>query len=205
MAKVIAELNRPALISRTQDPRRAALHEVQTVLPATPSSTSSPNYDYYQPEAYIPPATLLEKEAHHQRSSTSSASPPRAPLRAPRRIIVSSVSCIYGLGCPKPTTPCSLLLEKDRRSSVKTSRAARQILYERNDSTSVAAPSASVEMSSKSPYYDENAFRISSSSARDRLPLADRSPLRTVREKYFPVCHLSKSHTSFSPSASLRY
>ena len=69
-----------------------------------PSSISSPTTDYYQPEAYIPSTdTYIEKdlaineEIDRLRLSTTSA------LLSGRKdvIVVSSVSCLYGIGNPE--------------------------------------------------------------------------------------------------------
>ena len=64
-------------------------------------------YDYYQPEAYIPSRDIyIEKEATINDELDRCGCPPRARCLSAATIIVASVSCIYGLGRPKPTTVC---------------------------------------------------------------------------------------------------
>ena len=70
-------------------------------------------YDYYQPEAYVPRTdTYIEKELRHQRADR-----PDAPRRHPRgagarrRVIVASVSCIYGIGSVETYTAMTFSLK----------------------------------------------------------------------------------------------
>ncbi len=104
MANVIREVNRPALILCHNKTLAAQLYgEFKQFFPNNAVEYFVSYYDYYQPEAYIPHSGLyIEKdlsindEIEKLRLSASSA------LLSGRRdiIVISSVSCIYGIGNP---------------------------------------------------------------------------------------------------------
>ena len=104
MANVIARLNRPTLVLTHNKTLTAQLFsELQTFFPDNAVEYFVSYYDYYQPEAYIPTTnTYIEKdlaineEIEKLRLSTTTA------LLSGRQdvIVVSSVSCIYGIGNP---------------------------------------------------------------------------------------------------------
>ena len=108
VANVLAELNRPALILSHNKTLAAQLYgEFKQFFPENAVEYFVSYYDYYQPEAYIPVTnTYIEKdlsineEIEKLRLSTSSS------LLSGRRdvIVVSSVSCIYGIGNPEDFT-----------------------------------------------------------------------------------------------------
>ncbi len=105
MANVIQETGRPSLILCHNKTLAAQLYgEFKQFFPENAVEYFVSYYDYYQPEAYIPTSgTYIEKdlsindEIEKLRLSATSA------LLSGRRdvIIVSSVSCIYGIGNPK--------------------------------------------------------------------------------------------------------
>jgi excinuclease ABC subunit B len=105
MANVISRLNRPALVLSHNKILAAQLYsEFRNFFPDNSVEYFVSYYDYYQPEAYIPHTdTYIEKdlqineEIEKLRLRTSSA------LLSGRRdvIVVSSVSCIYGIGNPE--------------------------------------------------------------------------------------------------------
>ena len=105
MANVIAALNKPTLIMSHNKTLAAQLYgEFKNFFPENAVEYFVSYYDYYQPEAYIPSTdTFIEKdlsindEIEKMRLSTSSA------LLSGRNdiIVVSSVSCIYGIGNPE--------------------------------------------------------------------------------------------------------
>ena len=105
MANVIAELNRPTLILSHNKTLAAQLYsEFKSFFPKNLVEYFVSYYDYYQPEAYLPTTdTYIEKdlsindEIEKLRLSTSSA------LLSGRRdvVVVSSVSCLYGIGNPE--------------------------------------------------------------------------------------------------------
>ena len=103
VANVIAQLNRPTLVLSHNKTLVAQLYgEFKALFPDNAVEFFISYYDYYQPEAYVPSSdTYIEKDASINEEID------RLRLRATsslleRRdvIIVSSVSCIYGLGSP---------------------------------------------------------------------------------------------------------
>lgn len=104
MANVIRELNRPALIIAHNKTLAAQLcNEFREFFPKNRVEYFVSYYDYYQPEAYVPSTdTYIEKELDIndeidklRHSATSSL------CERHDTIVVSSVSCIYGLGAPE--------------------------------------------------------------------------------------------------------
>ena len=105
MANVIQRVQRPTLILSHNKTLAAQLYgEMKQFFPENAVQYFVSYYDYYQPEAYIPSSdTFIEKdlsinkEIEKLRLSTTSA------LLSGRRdvIVVSSVSCLYGIGNPQ--------------------------------------------------------------------------------------------------------
>src|SRR5882757_6991054 len=115
MAKIIQELNRPALILAHKKTLAAQLyHEFKTFFPNNAVEYFVSYYDYYQPEAYIPAGDLfIEKEATiNEELDKLRLSATRSLFERRDAIIVSSVSCIYGLGSPEAYYGMLMLLEK---------------------------------------------------------------------------------------------
>ena len=137
MAKVIEQSNRPALILAHNKTLAAQLyHEFKQFFPDNAVEYFVSYYDYYQPEAYIPAGDLyIEKEATiNEELDKLRLSATRSLFERRDSIIVSSVSCIYGLGSPEAYYGMLLLLEKGQRISRKDiTRRLVEILYERND------------------------------------------------------------------------
>ena len=97
MAKVIAELNRPALILAPNKTLAAQLfHEFKQFFPSNAVEYFVSYYDYYQPEAYIPSGDLyIEKEATiNEELDKLRLSATRSLFERRDAIIVASVSCI---------------------------------------------------------------------------------------------------------------
>ena len=104
MAKVIEQCNRPALILAHNKTLAAQLyHEFKQFFPSNAVEYFVSYYDYYQPEAYIPAGDLyIEKEATiNEELVKLRLSATRSLFERRDTIIVSSVSCIYGLGSPE--------------------------------------------------------------------------------------------------------
>ena len=105
MANVVKEVNRPTLVLCHNKTLAAQLYgEFKQFFPNNAVEYFVSYYDYYQPEAYIPHSGIyiekdlsINEEIEKLRLSTSSA------LLSGRRdvIVVSSVSCIYGIGNPE--------------------------------------------------------------------------------------------------------
>ena len=101
MAKVIEELQRPALILAPNKILAAQLYgEFRSFFPDNAVEYFVSYYDYYQPEAYVPRSdTYIEKESSvNEAIDRMRHSATRSLLERDDVIIVASVSCIYGIG-----------------------------------------------------------------------------------------------------------
>jgi excinuclease ABC subunit B len=101
MAKVIEETQRPALILAPNKTLAAQLYgEFRSFFPNNAVEYFVSYYDYYQPEAYVPRTdTYIEKESSiNEQIDRMRHSATRSLLERDDVIIVSSVSCIYGIG-----------------------------------------------------------------------------------------------------------
>jgi len=204
MAKVIAELNRPALILAHNKTLAAQLyHEFKQFFPTNAVEYFVSYYDYYQPEAYIPSGDLyIEKEATiNDELDKLRLSATRSLFERRDVIIVSSVSCIYGLGSPEAYYGMLLLLEKGQKLKREDiTRRLVEILYERNDVDfrrgTFRVRGDIIEVY---PTYDENAYRIELFGDEiDSLSQID--PLfGTVRQKYSRLPIYPKSHYVVQP------
>ncbi len=137
MANVIRQLNKPTLILAHNKTLAAQLHgEMKEFFPNNAVEYFVSYYDYYQPEAYVPSSdTYIEKdsaindEIDKLRHSATAALSERSDV-----IIVSSVSCIYGLGSPIDYQEMVISLRpgmlKDRDEVI---RKLIDIQYVRND------------------------------------------------------------------------
>jgi excinuclease ABC subunit B len=204
MAKVIAELQRPALILAHNKTLAAQLyHEFKTFFPNNAVEYFVSYYDYYQPEAYIPSGDLfIEKEATiNEELDKLRLSATRSLFERRDAIIVSSVSCIYGLGSPEAYYGMLLLLEKGQKIKREDiTRRLVEILYERNDVDfrrgTFRVRGDIIEVY---PTYDENAYRIELFGDEiDSLSQID--PLfGTVKQKYSRLPIYPKSHYVVQP------
>jgi excinuclease ABC subunit B len=204
MAKIIEELNRPALILAHNKTLAAQLfHEFKQFFPSNAVEYFVSYYDYYQPEAYIPSGDLyIEKEATiNEELDKLRLSATRSLFERRDAIIVSSVSCIYGLGSPEAYYGMLMLLEKGqkiRREDI--TRRLVEILYDRNDADfrrgTFRVRGDVIEVF---PTYDENAFRIELFG--DEIEsLSQIDPLfGTVRQKYSRLPIYPKSHYVVQP------
>jgi excinuclease ABC subunit B len=204
MAKIIEELNRPALILAHNKTLAAQLyHEFKQFFPSNAVEYFVSYYDYYQPEAYIPSGDLyIEKEATiNEELDKLRLSATRSLFERRDAIIVSSVSCIYGLGDPDAYYGMLLLLEKGqkvRREDI--TRKLVEILYERNDVDfrrgTFRVRGDVIEVF---PTYDENAYRIELFG--DEVEsLAQIDPLfGTVKQKFARLPIYPKSHYVVKP------
>lgn len=103
LANVIARHGRPALVISHNKTLAAQLYsELKTFFPDNAVEYFVSYYDYYQPEAYIPQTdTFIEKDASiNKEIERLRLSATNSMLSREDVIIVSSVSCIYGLGSP---------------------------------------------------------------------------------------------------------
>lgn len=137
MANVIQQLNKPTLIIAHNKTLAAQLYgEFKEFFPNNAVEYFVSYYDYYQPEAYVPSTdTYIEKdsaineEIDKLRHSATAALTERSDV-----IIISSVSCIYGLGSPidyqNMTVSLRPGMERDRDEVI---RKLIDIQYTRND------------------------------------------------------------------------
>jgi excinuclease ABC subunit B len=204
MAKVIEQSQRPALILAHNKTLAAQLyHEFKQFFPGNAVEYFVSYYDYYQPEAYIPAGDLyIEKEATiNEELDKLRLSATRSLFERRDSIIVSSVSCIYGLGSPEAYYGMLLLLEKGQHISRKDIlRRLVEILYERND-TDFRRGTFRVrgDVIEVFPTYDESAYRIEMFG--DEIEsLAQIDPLfGTVKQKYSRLPIYPKSHYVVQP------
>ncbi|MBQ2745745.1 MAG: excinuclease ABC subunit UvrB [Lachnospiraceae bacterium] len=137
MANIIEKLNKPTLIIAHNKTLAAQLYgEFKEFFPENAVEYFVSYYDYYQPEAYVPSTdTYIEKdssindEIDKLRLSATASLVERKDV-----IIISSVSCIYGLGSPVDYKNMMISLrpgmEKDRDEVI---RQLIDIQYERNE------------------------------------------------------------------------
>ncbi len=204
MAKVIETVNRPALILAHNKTLAAQLYnEFRQFFPGNAVEYFVSYYDYYQPEAYVPAGDLyIEKEATvNEELDKLRLSATRSLFERRDAIIVSSVSCIYGLGSPEAYYGMLLLLERGQRISRKDIvRRLVEILYERNDVDfrrgTFRVRGDVIEVY---PTYDECAYRIEMFG--DEIEtLAQIDPLfGTVKQKYARLPIYPKSHYVVQP------
>jgi excinuclease ABC subunit B len=104
MANVIVQIQRPTLIIAHNKTLAAQLYqEFKSFFPSNAVEYFVSYYDYYQPEAYIARTdTYIEKDlAINDQIDRMRLSATRSLIEREDVIIVSSVSCIYGLGLPE--------------------------------------------------------------------------------------------------------
>ena len=137
MANIIQEVKMPTLILAHNKTLAAQLYsEFKEFFPDNAVEYFVSYYDYYQPEAYVAHSdTYIEKDASiNDEIDKLRHSATAAILERDDVIIISSVSCIYGLGDPEDYRQLMLSLrpgmERDRDDIIKK---LIEIQYERND------------------------------------------------------------------------
>ena len=137
MANVIAKLNKPTLVLAHNKTLAAQLYgEMKEFFPENAVEYFVSYYDYYQPEAYVPSSdtyiakdSAINDEIDKLRLSATAAMSERKDV-----IIISSVSCIYGLGSPQEFQDMMISLRpgmtKDRDEVI---RELIDIQYTRNE------------------------------------------------------------------------
>lgn len=137
MANVIAETGLPTLILAPNKTLAAQLYaEFKELFPENAVEYFVSYYDYYQPEAYIPSTdTYIEKDsAINEQIDRMRHSATRSLLDRRDVIIVSSVSCIYGLGSPEAYE--GMMIQVVVGSELKRDHFLRELVriqYSRND------------------------------------------------------------------------
>ena len=166
MAHVIAELNQPALILAPNKTLAAQIFsEMRELFPRNAVEYFVSYYDYYQPEAYVPSTdTYIEKDsAINDQIDRMRHSATRSLFDRRDVIIVSSVSCIYGLGSPEAYE--GMMIHLNSGSSMKRDVFLHELIriqYERNNVDfhrgTFRVRGDSVEIFP--PYEEEKALRV---------------------------------------------
>jgi len=139
MANIVEQVQKPTLVISHNKTLAAQLYqEFKQFFPENAVHYFVSYYDYYQPEAYIPQSdTYIEKEATiNEEIDRLRHAATQSLLNRDDCLIVSSVSCIYGLGERKDYEEMSLKLKKSQ--TIKRNallKALVAIQYERNDTT----------------------------------------------------------------------
>ena len=136
-AWLIERLQRPALVLAHNKTLAAQLaNELREMLPHNAVEYFVSYYDYYQPEAYVPQTdTFIEKdssinaEVERLRHSTTNSLLSRRDV-----VVVSTVSCIFGLGAPEDYYEAMLALQVGQKiKREELIKAFVSMQYERND------------------------------------------------------------------------
>lgn len=137
MAKVIEELQRPALILAPNKILAAQLYgEFKSFFPENAVEYFVSYYDYYQPEAYVPRSdTYIEKESSvNEAIDRMRHSATRSLLERDDVLIVASVSCLYGIGSVE--TYSAMIFDLKKGQTVDQREIVRKLValqYKRND------------------------------------------------------------------------
>ncbi|EKF85024.1 excinuclease ABC subunit UvrB [Methanobacterium formicicum] len=137
MANVIKEVQKPTLVISHNKTLAAQLYEeFKELFPNNAVEYFVSYYDYYQPEAYVPQSdTYIDKESSiNEEIDMMRHSTTQSLLSRDDVIVVSSVSCIYGIGAPEDYGNLVLQLEmgqKIEREEIISKLVEMQ--YERND------------------------------------------------------------------------
>jgi excinuclease ABC subunit B len=204
MAKVIEQANRPALVMAHNKTLAAQLyHEFKNFFPHNAVEYFVSYYDFFQPEAYVPAADLyIEKEATiNDELDKLRLSATRSLFERRDVLIVSSVSCIYGLGSPEAYYGMMLFLEKGQKiRREEITRKLVEVLYERTDGDfrrgTFRVRGDVIEIF---PTYDDMAYRVELFGDEvDSLSQID--PLfGTVKQKYARLPIYPKTHYVMKP------
>ena len=199
VASVIAAYGKPALVMSHNKTLAAQLYgELKQFFPRNAVEYFVSYYDYYQPEAYVPSTdTYIEKDSsinediERLRLRSTSSLMERSDV-----VIVSSVSCIYGLGDPREYRELMLQLETGQHISRRDIlQALVRIQYSRNDYEFVRGTMRSrgdtIEVF---PAYEEQAIRIELwGDEIERIsrfdPLTGETIVRLPRTAIYPATH----------------
>ncbi len=138
MANVISKINRPTLILSHNKTLAAQLYsEMKGFFPDNAVEYYVSYYDYYQPEAYLPASdTYIEKDLAINEEIDKLRLSAVSALLSGRKdvVVVSSVSCIYGMG--GPTAMANSIVKISRGQTIDRNEFLRKLvdsLYVRND------------------------------------------------------------------------
>ncbi len=141
MAKVIEELQRPALVLAPNKILAAQLYgEFKGFFPDNAVEYFVSYYDYYQPEAYVPRTdTYIEKESSvNETIDRMRHSATRSLLERDDVLIVASVSCLYGIGSVETYSAMTFALKKGQTADPREiARKLVALQYKRNETNFV--------------------------------------------------------------------
>ena len=164
MAKVIEEVNRPALVLAHNKTLAAQLyHEFKSFFPENAVEYFVSYYDFYQPEAYVPSADVyIEKEATiNDELDKLRMSATRSLFERRDVVIIASVSCIYGLGSPEAYYGMLVMLEKGQQTSREALlRRLVDIQYDRSEDLRRGTFRVRGDMIEIYPTYEDQAYRL---------------------------------------------
>lgn len=137
MANIIAKMEKPAVIMAHNKTLAAQIYsEMKEFFPENAVEYFVSYYDYYQPEAYIPRTDVyIEKDSSiNEQIDLLRHSATRSLLERKDVIVVSSVSCIYGLGSPELYSEMVIHIKKGQKYNREDLiRKLVSLQYERND------------------------------------------------------------------------
>ncbi len=137
MANVIEQLDKPTLVMSHNKTLASQLYEeFKEFFPENAVEYFVSYYDYYQPEAYVAQTdTFIDKESSvNEEIDRLRHSATQSLLTRDDVIVVSSVSCIYGIGSPEDYAEFTLQLEIEQEISREDIlKALVEMQYERND------------------------------------------------------------------------
>jgi len=164
MAKVIEQINRPAIVLAHNKTLAAQLfHEFKSFFPQNAVEYFVSYYDYYQPEAYVPASdTFIEKESTiNDELDKLRMSATRSLFERRDVIIVASVSCIYGIGSPEAYYGMMLMLKKGQSIAREAMlRKLVEIQYDRAEDLRRGTFRVRGDMIEIYPPYDDFAVRV---------------------------------------------
>ena len=165
MANIIEKVQRPTLIISHNKTLAAQLYrEFKGFFPENAVEYFVSYYDYYQPEAYVPQRDLyIEKDASiNDEIDRLRLSATFSLMERKDVIVVSTVSCIYGLGLPESWRDLRITIEKGKTCDMeKLKRELISLQYERNDAVLQRARfRVKGDVVEIFPAYMEEAYRV---------------------------------------------
>ena len=165
MANIIEKVQRPTLIISHNKTLAAQLYrEFKGFFPENAVEYFVSYYDYYQPEAYVPQRDLyIEKDASiNDEIDRLRLSATFSLMERKDVIVVSTVSCIYGLGLPESWRDLRITIEKGKTCDMeKLKRELASLQYERNDAVLQRARfRVKGDVVEIFPAYMEEAYRV---------------------------------------------
>ena len=186
MANVIQNLQRPALILSHNKTLAAQLYgEFKAFFPENAVEYFVSYYDYYQPEAYIPSTdTYIEKDLSINEKIDELRVSAASALMSGRRdvIVISSVSCLYGIGNPDDFHDQTVTVRRGEQMSM-----TRLLYYGKDPGVARAVHISSCQDAER---------------RREKTLL---TVFHRQRSDFHPVflCYFSQSYHAFSPSVSI--